>query len=93
MYFSSPIRVLDYVYLRDLRDLQKMVSHNHSCPIIHAVSAYQKNVSIPYRFEPVFNQMVCIVGGVGTLYKENKNIKNVKRCRDGMPKSMQTRQG
>ena len=23
--------------------------------------------------------------------QENKNIKNVKRCRDGMPKSMQTR--
>ena len=25
------------------------------------------------------------------IYKEIKNIKNVKRCRDGMPKSMQTR--
>ena len=25
--------------------------------------------------------------------QENKNIKNVKRCRDGMPKTMQTRQG
>ena len=24
-------------------------------------------------------------------YKKIKNIKNVKRCRDGMPKSMQTR--
>ena len=29
----------------------------------------------------------CIVN------KKIKNIKNVKRCRDGMPKSMQTRQG
>ena len=29
---------------------------------------------------------------VGTVLhiQENKNIKNVKRCRDGMPKSMQT---
>ena len=27
------------------------------------------------------------------IYKENKNIKDVKRCRDGMPKIMQTRQG
>jgi len=26
-----------------------------------------------------------------TGLQENKNIKNVKRCRDGMPKSMQTR--
>ena len=25
------------------------------------------------------------------IYKDLKNIKNVKRCRDGMPKSMQTR--
>ena len=25
------------------------------------------------------------------VVQENKNIKNVKRCRDGMPKSMQTR--
>ena len=25
------------------------------------------------------------------VYKKIKNIKNVKRCRDGMPKSMQTR--
>ena len=25
------------------------------------------------------------------LYKDLKNIKNVERCRDGMPKSMQTR--
>ena len=25
------------------------------------------------------------------IYKKIKNIKNVKRCRDGMPKSMQTR--
>ena len=69
MYFSLPIRVLDYVYvhfyLRDLRNLQK---NGVLCPIIHAVSAYQKNVSIPYGFEPDFNQMVCIVGGVGTLY-------------------------
>ena len=26
-----------------------------------------------------------------TIYKKIKNIKNVKRCRDGMSKSMQTR--
>ena len=25
------------------------------------------------------------------IYKDLKNIKNVKRCRDGKPKSMQTR--
>jgi len=25
------------------------------------------------------------------ISQENKNIKNVNRCRDGMPKSMQTR--
>ena len=25
------------------------------------------------------------------IHKKVKNIKNVKRCRDGMPKSMQTR--
>ena len=25
------------------------------------------------------------------IIKDLKNIKNVKRCRDGMPKSMQTR--
>ena len=25
------------------------------------------------------------------IYKKVKNIKNVRRCRDGMPKSMQTR--
>ena len=25
------------------------------------------------------------------IYKDLKNIKNVKECRDGMPKSMQTR--
>ena len=29
----------------------------------------------------------------GQHIQENKNIKNVKRCRDGMPKSMQTRIG
>ena len=27
----------------------------------------------------------------GYIYKDLKNIKNVKGCRDGMPKSMQTR--
>ena len=32
------------------------------------------------------------VGGEGPIFKQDlKNIKNVKRCRDGMPKSMQTR--
>ena len=29
--------------------------------------------------------------GVGRLFKDLQNIKNVKGCRDGMPKSMQTR--
>ena len=36
----------------------------------------------------------CLEEGViayELLYKDLKNIKNVKRCRDGMPKSMQTR--
>ena len=33
--------------------------------------------------------------GVDAQYmqQENKNFKKLKRCRDGMPKSMQTRQG
>jgi len=46
-----------------------MVSHKSLvCPIIHAISTYYKNVSIPCGFEAIFNQMLCIVGGVGTLY-------------------------
>ena len=32
---------------------------------------------------------VCVTSEI--VKQENKNIKNVKRCRDGMPKSMQTR--
>ena len=28
---------------------------------------------------------------IDTIYTRLKNIKNVKRCRDGMPESMQTR--
>ena len=35
---------------------------------------------------------VCSKKGQGSkLLQEIKNIENVKRCRDGMPKSMQTR--
>ena len=70
MYFSSPITVPDVsFYLRNLHTVQKMVSHKSLvCPIIHAVSTYYKNVLIPCGFEAVFNQMVCIVGGVGILY-------------------------
>ena len=37
--------------------------------------------------------VLCSFETVMQVLQENKNIKNVKRCRDGMPKSMQTRQG
>ena len=57
-----------YTYTFTLGTYKKWCPIITVCPIIHAVRAYQKNVSIPYGFEPVFNQMVCIVGGVGTLY-------------------------
>jgi len=41
------------------------------------------------------SSLIAVLSEVMVLItlQENKNIKNVKRCRDGMPKSMQTRQG
>ena len=41
-----------------------------------------------------FLDLSLAVTEINIKKQENKkNIKNVKRCRDGMPKSMQTRQG
>ena len=58
-------------------------------------------------FHPVYEDNACVTGRKATksevgfshllmlnwisINKKIKNIKNVKRCRDGMPKSMKTR--
>ena len=52
-----------------------------------------------YRIRTIeYGKMLVYGEYYGRVYEvynkqENKNIKNVKGCRDGMPKSMQTRQG
>ena len=48
----------------------------------------------PFQYELVLKLCMWIFLSFvhcGIKYKKIKNIKNVKRCRDGMPKSMQTR--
>ena len=44
-----------------------------------------------YSVIPLFRYSVFRVLPTPYIYKKVKNIKNVRRCRDGMPKSMQTR--
>ena len=44
------------------------------------------------KFEVIYQLALCYGKYLDyTFYKKIKNITNVKRCRDGMPKSMQTR--
>ena len=46
-----------------------------------------------YTSSGILNTVDPLASASNLYVQENKNIKNVKRCRDGMPKSMQTRQG
>ena len=47
-------------------------------------------LSIPFQ---VLKEIFLALGLKKVQKQDLKNIKNVKGCRDGMPKSMQTRQG
>ena len=55
---------------------------------VNAVSSYGVVVTIAEIF---FIGLGLTVTEVNINKQDLKNIKNIKRCRDGMPKSMQTR--
>ena len=53
-----------------------------------------QNLDVTLPFVSLGNYVCTMIGrfsGMLVIIQDLKNIKNVKGCRDGMPKSMQTR--
>ena len=73
------------------------LSYNASCSRgtniqIGCSSAVNQSTCSPERDPPDTEFVTLLVTNCTGIYIQDlKNIKNVKRCRDGMPKSMQTR--
>ena len=73
------------------------MSPRKSCPRAQCPPGHFTQVeTVPPQCRMSYKKSICKFQAVCShfsvyTYTRNKNIKNVKKCRDGMPKSMQTR--